>query len=295
MEYIPAKQLITRTKDRSWFGTRYNMNIYKGCSHGCIYCDSRSNCYQIENFSQVRAKQDALAIIKKQLSGRIGAGVIGTGSMSDPYNPFEKEMLLTREALKLIDRYHFGVAIATKSDLVTRDIDILSQINKHSPTIVKVTITSVTDELSKIVEPNVCPSSARFDALAKMADAGIFCGILMMPILPFIEDNEENIIGIVRRAADCGVQFIYPAIGMTIRDGQREYFYDKLEESFPGLKEKYEKRYGFRYTCTSSRAKKLWEIFANECKKYDILYRMQDIIKVYQSGFWQEKQLSLFE
>lgn len=294
MEFIPAKTLVTRTKDLSWFGARYNMNIYKGCPHGCIYCDSRSSCYQIEDFGTVRAKEDALAIIRKQLRGRIGAGVISTGSMSDPYNPCEKEYGLTREALKLIDAYHFGVAIATKSDLITRDIDILSKINKHSPTIVKLTITACEDELSKIVEPHVCPSSKRFEALKQISEAGIFCGVLMMPILPFIEDHEDNIVGIVRKAAQCGVQFIYPAIGMTMRQGQREYFYQKLDEHFPGIRAKYERQFSSRYQCTSSKVKKLWPIFTAECKKYGILYKMPDIIKAYQSGFWQEEQLSLF-
>ena len=294
MEYIPAKTLVTRNKDMSWFGARYNMNIYKGCSHGCIYCDSRSSCYQIESFSKVRAKADALAIIRKQLRGRIGAGVISTGAMSDPYNPFEKELELTRQALKLIDQYHFGVAIATKSNLVERDIDVLSRINQHSPTIVKITVTACEDELSKIVEPNVCPSSKRFEALKKISEAGIFCGVLMMPILPFIEDNEENIKGIIQKAADSGVQFIYPAIGMTMRDGQREYFYNELDKRFPGIKERYQKQYGSRYRCTSPKVKKLWEVFTTTCKSYGILYKMPDIIKAYQSGFWQDEQLSLF-
>ena len=137
MEYIEAKTLVTRTKDRTWFGTRYNMNIYKGCSHGCIYCDSRSLCYQIEEFEKVRAKKDALEIIRSQLKGRLGKGVIGTGAMSDPYNPFEKKLELTRGALKLIDQYRFGVAIATKSHLIERDIDLLKAINRHSPIIVQ--------------------------------------------------------------------------------------------------------------------------------------------------------------
>ena len=294
MEFIPAKTLITRTKDQSWFGTRYNMNIYKGCPHGCIYCDSRSACYQVDDFDRVRAKEDALAIIRKQLRGRIGAGVIGTGSMSDPYNPFEKEYKLTRGALELIDTYHFGVAIATKSHLIERDIDVLSRINKHSPTIVKVTITSCEGELSQMIEPHVNPSSRRFETLKKVADAGIFCGVLMMPILPFIEDNEENIVGIIRKAAECGVQFIYPAIGMTMRLGQREYFYEQLDKNFPGVRAQYERQFGGRYYCTSSKVKKLWEVFTSECKKYGLLYKMPDIIKAYQSGFWQEEQLSLF-
>lgn len=295
MEYIEAKTLVTRTKDRTWFGTRYNMNIYKGCSHGCIYCDSRSLCYQIEEFEKVRAKKDALEIIRSQLKGRLGKGVIGTGAMSDPYNPFEKKLELTRGALKLIDQYRFGVAIATKSHLIERDIDLLKAINRHSPTIVKMTVTSSEDEISEKVEPNVCPSSRRFETLKKISQAGIFCGVLMMPILPFIEDSEENITEIVRKTAEAGGKFIYPAIGMTMRAGQREYFYSQLDQHFQGLSEKYKKRYGYRYKCTSSKVKKLWPIFVSECKKYGLLYKMPDIIKVYQSGYWQEEQLSLFE
>lgn len=294
MEFIPAKTLITRTKNTSWFGTRYNMNIYKGCSHGCIYCDSRSDCYRVEDFDQVRAKEEALEIIRKQLRGRIGAGVIGTGAMSDPYNPFEKQYELTRGALQLINQYRFGIAIATKSHLIERDIDVLRCINQHSPVIIKMTVTSAEDELSKIIEPHVCPSSRRFEALKKIADAGVFCGVLMMPILPFIQDNEENIVGIVRKASESGVQFIYPAIGMTMRLGQREYFYQQLDEHFPGFKEKYERQFGSRYQCTSNKVKKLWPLFTTECKKYGLLYKMPDIIKAYQSGFWQEEQLSLF-
>lgn len=295
MEYIPAKTLITRTKDRSWFGTRYNMNIYKGCSHGCIYCDSRSSCYQVEDFGTVKAKENALTIIRSQLKGRLGKGVIGTGSMSDPYNPFEKEFCLTRGALELVDTYGFGIEIATKSALVERDIDLLTRINRHSPTLIAMTVTTCDDAISKKVEPHVCPSSRRFEALEKLSQAGLFCGVLMMPILPFIEDNEENIVQIVRQAAQAGVQFIYPAMGMTMRQGQREYFYRQLDQYFPGIRPQYERQFGNRYGCTSGKVKKLWPIFTKECKTYGILYKMADIIKVYQSGYWQEEQLSLFD
>ena len=294
MEFIPAKTLITRTKDTSWFGTRYNMNIYKGCNHGCIYCDSRSSCYQIEAFDTVRAKENALAIIRQQLKGSLGKGVIGTGSMSDPYNPFEKEYSLTRGALELINQYHFGVSIATKSHLIERDMDLLSQIKKHSPIIVKMTVTTHDDLLSKIIEPHVCVPSKRLAAIKKMSEAGIFCGILMMPILPFIGDNEENITTIVRLAAENGARFIYPAIGMTLRQNQREYFYQQLEASFPGIKEKYERQFGDSYKCISPRVKELWPLFVERCKDYGLLYKMQDIIKVYQSDYWKEEQLSLF-
>ncbi len=295
MEFIPCKSIISRTKNRSWFGSRYNMNIYRGCSHGCIYCDSRSECYQIEDFDRVRAKENALVIIEKQLKGRLGKGVISTGAMSDPYNPFEKQYQLTRGALELINKYRFGIGIATKSSLIQRDIDVLEQINKHSPVIIKMTVTTCDDALSKIVEPNVCPSSERFKSIKMLSEAGIFCGLLMMPILPFIEDQEENIVGIVRLAAENGANFIYPALGMTLRQRQREWYYDKLEEHFPHLKEKYQRQYGYRYQCTSTKVKKLWPIFVEECKKHGLLYKMPDIIKVYQSGYWQEEQLSLFD
>lgn len=294
MEFIPAKTLITRTKDRNWFGTRYTMNIYKGCCHGCIYCDSRSSCYQIEDFDKVRAKENALTIIRQQLKGSMGKGVIGTGAMSDPYNPFEKEYRLTRGVLELINQYHFGVAIATKSHLIERDIDLLSQVNKHAPVIVKMTVTTHDDTLSRIIEPKVCLSSERLAAIKKISEAGIFCGILMMPILPFIEDSAENIITIVRLAAENGARFIYPAMGMTLRQDQREYFYQQLETHFPGIKEKYERQFGYSYWCISPKSKELWALFVESCKQYGLLYKMQDIIKAYQSGYWQEEQLSLF-
>ena len=270
------------------------MNIYRGCCHGCIYCDSRSSCYQVKDFETIRAKENALVILRNQLRGRLGKGVIGTGAMSDPYNPFEKQYELTRGALELIDTYRFGISIVTKSNLIERDIDVLTRINKHSPVIIGMTVTACEDQLSKIVEPNVCVSSKRFEAIKKISEAGIFCGLLMMPILPFIEDNEENILGIVEKAAESGASYIYPAMGMTCREGQREYFYDQLEHSFPGVKEKYEKRYGTRYGCTSTKVQKLWPLFVKACKEKGLLYKMPDIIKVYQSGFWQEEQLSLF-
>lgn len=175
-----------------------------------------------------------------------------------------------------------------------RDIDLLKRINRHSPTIVEVTITSCDDEISKKVEPNVCVSSKRFETLKSLSEAGIFCGVLMMPILPFIEDTEENILGIVRKTAEAGAQFIYPSMGMTMRQGQREYFYERLDKAFPNLREKYEKQFGTRYSCSSRKVKSLWPLFKEECRKHGILFKMQDIINVYQSGFWQEEQLSLF-
>lgn len=295
MEKIPAKTIVNRTKNTAWFGTEYNMNIYKGCCHGCIYCDSRSECYGIEDFDRVRVKENALEIIRNDLRRKVKTGVVATGAMSDPYNPFEEKLLLTGHALELLDAYEFGAAIATKSSLITRDIPILQQIQEHSPVLCKITITACDDELSQKLEPHVCPSSQRFEALAALQKAGIFSGILMMPILPFIEDNEENILGIIQRAGECGVRFIYPAFGMTLRQNQRQWYYHKLEEVFPDshLKERYVQRYSNAYECISPHRGKLWKIFTSECERRGILYQMQDIIRAYKQGYGGE-QLRLF-
>lgn len=294
MEYIKAKTILQKCKDTSWFGNDYNMNLYRGCCHGCIYCDSRSDCYQIEDFDKVRAKDNALMILRDELRRKVKTGVIGTGSMSDPYNPFERDERLTEKSLMLIDAYGFGITVITKSPLITRDIPLYKQIAEHSPVLCKMTITTADDRLSRLVEPRVAVSSERFDALARMSDAGVFTGITLMPVLPFIEDTEDNIRTIVRRAHECGVRCIYPAFGMTLRSGNREYFYQKLDESFPGLKDQYIRRYGNRYECPSPNAKKLWQVFTEECARYGILYEMKAIINAYKAGY-EDGQLSFFD
>lgn len=294
MEFIEAKTIISGYTDgNAWFGNNYNMNIYKGCCHGCIYCDSRSECYHVENFDKVRAKANALALIARELKSKRKTGVIGTGSMSDPYNPFEKEYMLTRGALELIDRYGFGVSIATKSDLIMRDIDVLKKIGMHSPVLIKMTITTADDNLCKKIEPNVAMSSKRFATIKKLTDQGIFAGILLMPVLPFIGDNRENIKRIIELAYENGAKFIYPAFGVTLRQNQREWFYAKLEELFPGIKEKYVKQYGNAYECSSPKAKELWNLFKYECCRLGILFKMSDIIKEYKQGH-ENEQLSFF-
>ncbi|MFV0364327.1 MAG: radical SAM protein [Suipraeoptans sp.] len=296
-EYIDAKSIITTTKKPNyWFGTHYNMNIYKGCSHGCIYCDSRSDCYGIDNFDCIKVKKDALRIIRDDLRRKTKTGVIATGAMSDPYNPIENELLLTRKALELINAFGFGVSIATKSTLLSRDIDILTDIKSHSPVICKVTITTADDELSKKIEPGASSSYERFDLLRNLSDNKIFSGILLMPVLPFIEDSEENIVEIVRLANESGVKFIYPAFGVTLRANQREWFYNKLDTLFPGqrLKEKYIETYKNSYNCRNKNASRLWKVFQSECDKYNILYKMEDIISAYNKPYRIE-QLRLFD
>ncbi len=294
MEYIKAKTILQKCKDTSWFGNDYNMNLYRGCCHGCIYCDSRSDCYQIEDFDKVRAKDNALMILRDELRRKVKSGVIGTGSMSDPYNPFERDERLTEKSLMIIDAYCFGITVITKSPLIIRDIPLYKQIAEHSPVLCKMTITTADDKLSRLVEPRVAVSSERFDALARMSDAGVFTGITLMPVLPFIEDTEDNIRTIVRRAHECGVRCIYPAFGMTLRSGNREYFYQKLDESFPGLKDQYIRRFGNRYECPSQNAKKLWQVFTEECVRYGILYEMKAIINAYKAGY-EDGQLSFFD
>ncbi|WP_053957340.1 SPL family radical SAM protein [Inediibacterium massiliense] len=294
MDYISAKTILSGYSSGEWFGCNYNMNIYRGCSHGCIYCDSRSECYHIDNFDEVRAKKNALEILERQLQSKRKKGVVGTGSMSDPYNPFEEKYKLTRGALELLDRYEFGVSIATKSPLITRDIDLLKRIKRHSPIIVKMTVTSFDDDLCKIVEPNVAVSSKRFDAIHKLSENGIFTGILLMPVLPFIEDTNENILRIIRLAKENGARFVYPAFGVTLRQNQRLYFLKKLDEHFKGTSQKYIKEYRFSYECRSKRAAELWKIFKAECDKFNLLYKMKDIISSYKNEY-EEKQMSFLD
>lgn len=294
MDWIPAKTILSGySENNSWFGTNYNMNIYKGCNHGCIYCDSRSDCYGVELFDKVRAKENAFNILERELRGKRRRGVVGTGAMSDPYNPFEKKHELTRGALAHINRFGYGIAIATKSSLIERDIDLLKEISSHSPVLIKITITTADDALCEKIEPHVAVSSQRFATIKKLSHAGIFAGILSMPILPFIEDNENNIRAIVAQAHENGAKFIYPAFGVTLRQNQREWYYDKLDELFPSLKEKYIETYGNSYECKSPHGKELWMLFREECKRYGILYKMEDIIKAYKS-YGQPVQLSWF-
>lgn len=294
MDTIPAKTLVSKTKNTMWFGSEYNMNIYRGCTHGCIYCDSRSDCYVNVDFGHVRAKADALRILRDELRRKVRSGVISTGAMSDPYNPHEKEEELTRHALELLSAYGFGVAIATKSPMVTRDIDILREIAERSPVIVKLTITTADDGLCKIIEPGASASSERFAAIKALSEAKIFCGILLMPLLPFINDTRENVLEIVEKAAESGARFIYPGFGVTLRDSQRAYFYHMLDKSFPGVREKYQNRYGDRYSCSVPNAKALHTVFAKKCDEYGILHKMPDIIAGYKMGY-EPAQFSFFD
>ena len=295
MEFVNAKTILAKVKYGSdWYGVDYNMNLYRGCSHGCIYCDSRSDCYHIENFDIVKGKENMLHILEDELSKKRLKGVIGIGSMSDTYNPMEIKYQQTRGALQLISKYGFGVSIDTKSDLILRDIDLLNEINLNNDVIIKFTITTPDDNLSKIIEPNVCVSSKRLEAIKKLNDNGIFAGIMLNPVLPFITDKEEDVKQLVKLASSYSAKFIHTYMGMTLRENQRDYYFEKLDEKFPGLKEKYIKTYGNSYNCLARNYKKLYKVFTDECDKYGILYKMSDIIKAYKKERKNDEQISLF-
>lgn len=294
MEFIDTKTILTKVKyGNEWYGIDYNMNLYRGCSHRCIYCDSRSSCYHIDNFDTVRGKKNVIDILEHELSKKRSKGVIGIGSMSDTYNPQEINYEQTRQALKLISKYGYGVSIDTKSDLILRDIDLLKEINSKNNVIIKFTITTPNDELSKIIEPNVCVSSKRLQAIKTLSNNGIFVGIMMNPVLPFITDKEEDIKKLVKLAYENGAKFIHTFMGMTLRENQREYYFDKLDKHFIGLKEKYIKYYGDRYNCVVPNYQKLYKVFTDECNKYGILYNMNDIIKAYKK-IKNNEQITLF-
>lgn len=296
MEYIPAKHLLQRNRSTEWFGTDHTMNLYRGCCHGCIYCDSRSACYQDPEFDRVKAKADALRILRDDLARKARPALIGMGSMSDPYNPFERELLLTRHALELIDAYQCGVAVATKSDLIVRDADLYGMIREHSPVICKVTVTTADDALAAKLEPGAPPPSRRLEAVRRLSEAGIFTGVLLMPVLPFVEDSEENVLAVTEAAARAGAKFVCAAFGVTMREGQREYFLGQLDRAFPGqgLGERYRKRYGYRYQCSSPRARELWEGFSRRCRELGLLYEMGHIVSAATRSY-ADRQLTFFD
>ena len=296
METVPAKHLLHRSKSTAWFGTDHTMNLYRGCCHGCLYCDSRSTCYQDPDFDTVKVKADALRLLRDDLARKARPALINMGAMSDPYNPFEKELLLTRHALELIGAYGCGVAAATKSDLIVRDIDLYQEIAQAAPALCMLTVTTAADDLAAKVEPGAPPPSRRLAAVEDLAKAGLFTGVLLMPVLPFLEDTEENILAVVDRAADAGARFVYAAMGMTMREGQREYFLRELDLAFPGqgLGERYWKRYGTRYRCASLRARELWDLFSERCRERGLLYEMRHIISASARGY-ADRQLTFFD
>jgi DNA repair photolyase len=267
---VTAKTLLNTVRQPDdWFGLKYNMNLYRGCQHQCIYCDSRSACYQIENFSDILVKANAIELLRSELSRKRVKGTIGTGSMNDPYMPVEAQRELTRKALRVIAGYRFPVHIITKSDLVLRDLDILQEINQVYAA-VSITITTADDVLGKKIEPGAPTVSARFKALQILVENGITAGVTLMPVLPFLEDNLENIHQIVLQAHQAGAKYMIPSFGMTLRDRQRDYYFQKLDLLFPGLRGKYKRKFGFQYQASANNYNELERSFRQWCQDLGI-------------------------
>ena len=274
---IQAKTLLSSSKQPDpWFGIKYTMNLFRGCQHHCIYCDSRSLCYGIANFDgEVLVKENALDLLQRELRSKRVKGYVGTGSMNDPYMPVERRLELTRCALAVIAEQRFPVHVLTKSDLVLRDLDLLAEIETTAGTntpgaVVSITITTADDTLARQLEPSAPPPSARFAALERLAAAGICTGVLLMPVLPFLEDDPANIRAILARAAAAGVHHVIPSWGVTLRDRQRDHFYTELDRRFPGMRARYEQAFGERYVASSPRASELEALFCKLANSFNL-------------------------
>ena len=272
------------------------MNLYRGCTHGCIYCDSRSHCYQIKHyFEDIEVKRDAVRILESQLLRKRNRCMISTGAMTDPYIHIEEELRVTRQCLEVIEKHEFGLAILTKSSRIMRDIDILYGINVKAKCVVQMTLTTYDEYLCKILEPHVSTTKERFDVLKIMQKAEIPTVVWLTPILPFINDTEENLRGLLNYCIDAGVRGIISfGFGTTMRDGSRGFFYKKLDEFFPGLKQRYIEKYGNRYECPSPNEAKLRRIFQDTCKQNGIMYKQSDVFG-YMNSLAPSRQMSLFD
>ena len=265
MHEIWAKTLLS---------ARNGINVYRGCTHGCIYCDSRSTCYQMDHaFEDVAVKVNAPSLLEDALRRKRRRCMIGTGSMCDPYLPLERETRLTRRCLEVIDRYGFGVSVLTKSDLLLRDLDVLRRIGEKSKAVVCTTFTTFDEDLCRILEPHVCTTRRRFEMLCACHEAGLRTGVWLCPILPFLNDTEENLRGLLDYAFRAGAEVIVNfGMGVTLRDGDRQYFYARLDRHFPGMKERYRRAFGDRYECLSPNAPRLERIFRTECRARGIIW-----------------------
>lgn len=259
---------------KSILSPRNGINVYRGCTHGCIYCDSRSACYQMDHvFEDVAVKVNAPELLEDALRRKRRLCMIGTGSMCDPYLPLEKETRLTRRCLEVIQRQGFGVSVLTKSDLILRDLDLLKRINQSAKAVVCTTFTTFDEDLCRILEPHVCTTRRRFEMLKTCHEAGLRTGVWLCPILPFLNDTEENLRGLLGYCFEAGVEVIVSfGMGVTLREGDREYFYAQLDRHFPGMKERYIRTFGNRYQCPSPNAPRLERILREECRKRGVLW-----------------------
>ncbi len=270
MHYVKAKGILSYQN---------GMNLYRGCTHGCIYCDSRSGCYQMDHyFEDIEVKENALELLEDALRRKRKRCMIGTGSMSDPYIPQELKTEYTRKALLIIEKYGCGVALQTKSDRVLRDLKILKRINEKTKAVVQMTLTTADDSLCKIIEPNVCTTKERFEALKIFRDNGIPTVVWLCPILPYINDTRENIEAILQMCIEAQVRgVICFGMGLTLRDGSREYYYRQLDRHFPGLKERYIREFSDRYEIPSPRSDELMRLFHRTCEQNGIMHDNDEI------------------
>ena len=289
MHFVQAKGILS---------AQNGMNLYRGCTHGCIYCDSRSACYQMKHdFEDIEVKQNAPQLLEEALSRKRARCMIGTGAMCDPYMHCEEQLGLTRQCLEIIDRYGFGLAIQTKSDRILRDLDLLRSIHSRAKCVVQMTLTTFDEALCRVLEPNVCTTRRRFETLEILRENRIPTVVWLCPLLPWINDTEENLRGILEycfRAQVKGV--IHFGVGLTLREGDREYFYSALDRHFPGLKQKYTQKYGLSYEVTSENNDRLMRIFHEECARRGVMHDNDEIFS-YLHSFPRKnagEQLSLF-
>ena len=281
---------------RSILSPQNGMNLYRGCQHGCIYCDSRSRCYHMDHrFEDVAVKQNAIALLTAALKRKRRPCMIGTGSMSDPYTPIEGELQMTRRALEVIERHGCGISILTKSDLILRDLDILERINRRSKAVVQMTLTTMDEGLCRLIEPGVCTTQKRIEVLKECQKRGIPTVVWLCPILPWLNDTPENIRGIVESCADAGVTGIVSfGMGVTLRDGSREHYYTQLDRKFPGLKERTMRTYGSAYELRSVHHRELEQLFHRLCAKYGIWHDNDQIFRWMQQ-LGEPEQLCFFQ
>lgn len=273
------------------------MNIYRGCTHGCIYCDSRSKCYHIKHdFEDIEVKREAPALLEKQLRAKRKRCMIGTGAMCDPYIHLEEQLEMTRQCIEVIEKYGFGLSILTKSDRILRDVDLLKAINQKAKCVVQMTLTTYDEALCRKIEPHVSTTLERVQVLNRMRDEGIPTVVWLGPILPFINDSEENLLGLLEYCVQAKVRGILCfGFGVTMREGNREYFYEQLDKLFPGMKEVYIQTYGEVYLCGSKNHERLMALLVETCEKHNILWKPDDVFFYLKQFETKEQQLSLFE
>ena len=291
MHFVEAKGILTGS------GGHFGMNIYRGCSHGCIYCDSRSKCYRFTHpFEDIEVKQNAPELLEAALRSKRKCGMIGTGSMSDPYMHCEEQLRLTRRCLEIIRDHGFGAAIQTKSDRILQDIDLLDEINRRAKCVVQMTLTTYDDKLCGILEPNVCNTKRRIEVLEEMRKRDIPTIVWLTPILPYINDTAENVGAILRECVRVGVKGIISfGMGLTLREGDREYYYAALDRHFPGMKERYIREYGNAYELPSPNRKELTALLRSTCREHGILYKEDECFAYMNKLPDKSGQMSIFD